>query len=164
MAISKKPQVLFISLVLVILSASYFYYPQQNTQATQLIQVELNLHKQELLNQSDVLQLNWLHTLNPLVKKVQGSVIWSSARQSGIMMFENLPALGMKHSYRLWIYDLESRNNQPISAGVFKPVAAEKTLYIRIYPDSRVKKPFKFELVLIEANNSSVQPLLLAQP
>lgn len=127
------------------------------------IDKELYRQKQNLLVQADVISINWLHTLNPLVKKVQGNVTWSSSKQAGIASFSGLPKTTDVQSYQLWVYDLESTYNEPISLARFK-VARKKTIVINAHPDTIVKQPYKFELVLEDNKNSNIRKLLLAQP
>ena len=117
-----------------------------------------------LLQESDILQSNWLKTLNPLAKKIQGDLIWSSQRQKGFMRFANLPKLSAQQVYHLWIYDLESSVKEPISATLFQADPHIKKEYlVEIMPEKKVKKPYKFVLRL-ETKRQADQILLLAQP
>jgi hypothetical protein len=117
-----------------------------------------------LLQESDILQSNWLKTLNPLAKKIQGDLIWSSQRQKGFMRFVNLPKLSVQQVYHLWIYDLESSVKEPISATRFQADPHIKKEYlVEIFPEKQVKKPYKFVLTL-ETKRQADQILLLAQP
>jgi hypothetical protein len=119
---------------------------------------------QLLLNESDVLQSNWLKTLNPLVKKIQGDLIWSSQQQKGVMRFANLPELPAGQRYHLWIYDLEHSLKEPISATRFQADShRKKEFLVAIFPEKRVQKPYKFVLKL-ESASQPEQILLLAQP
>jgi Na+-transporting NADH:ubiquinone oxidoreductase subunit NqrC len=83
-------------------------------------QTPLVQQRDKLLNVSDLLQSNWLKTLNPQVKKVQGDLLWSSQQQKGFMRFFNLPLLSSTQHYHLWIYDLEHSLKEPISATRFQ--------------------------------------------
>lgn len=146
-------------------NSEYFIHHEKTLQKNQILNNKLYEQKQMLLKQDDVIHTSWLHTLNPLVKKVQGSVIWSNKKQSGVMVFNNLPILGKKQNYRLWIYDLEESMDHAISGASFKyGTNAEKQLFVSIKPDKYIKRPYKFELVLENTYSENVHPLLFAQP
>lgn len=144
-------------------------YAVKNTQLAEVAkqdQQPLLQQWQFLLNEPDVLQTNWLKTLNPLVKKIQGDLIWSSQQQKGVMRFVNLPELSGQQRYHLWIYDLEYSVKEPISATHFQADAhSKKEFLVEIIPEKRVKTPYKFVLKL--ATGTELEPeqiLLLAQP
>lgn len=127
-------------------------------------QTPLIQQRDKLLNVSDILQSNWLKTLNPQMKKVQGDLLWSGQQQQGFMRFFNLPILSSTQYYRLWIYDLEYSLDEPISAARFKADPhIRKEFLVEILPEKTVKKPYKFVLKL-ETPLQSDQILLLAQP
>jgi len=95
------------------------------------------------------------------VKDVKGSVLWSSQKQQGIIKLFNLPTLLDTQVLHLWIYDLDGKNEAPISAASFKPTS---TLVLLAFDaDSKVSAPLKFELTL-ETKGVDAVPLLLAQP
>ncbi|MCK5895714.1 MAG: hypothetical protein KAG20_02850 [Cocleimonas sp.] len=117
-----------------------------------------------LLQESDILQSNWLKTLNPLAKKTQGDLIWSNQQQKGWMRFANLPKLTEKQRYHLWIYDLESSVTEPISSTQFQAdPRIKKEFLVEILASKIVKKPYKFVLK-VESEGQPDQILLLAQP
>ena len=127
-------------------------------------QTPLIQQRDKLLKVSDLLQSNWLKTLNPQVKKVQGDLLWSSQQQKGFMRFFNLPVLPSTQYYHLWIYDLEYSLQEPISATRFKADPhIRKEFLVEILPQKIVKKPYKFILKL-ESTSQPDQILLLAQP
>ncbi len=140
---------------------SYKSYP--NNPSLIAKQSALESRKQLLLLQKDVIDTNWLRTLNPMVKDVQGRLIWSTSMQQGIMEFENLPQLGENQNYRLWVYDLIETKNEPILAATFNNVSG-KTFLMSFDTDPKANSPFKFELVLHKEGEETDQPLLLAQP
>lgn len=153
-------------LVFTLSSAGVFVFNQ--TQANPEFkeqQSKLESQKQLILLQTDVINTNWLRTLNPLVKEVQGRLIWSSKLQQGIMEFSKLPELGENQQYRLWIYDLLAKNTKPVSAAVFKYKGVSSEIFLRSFKtETTIKSPFKFELVLEKEGEVGGQPLLLAQP
>ncbi|HIO91728.1 MAG TPA: hypothetical protein EYG68_02655 [Leucothrix mucor] len=120
--------------------------------------------RNELLESSDFLQSNWLKTLNPLAKNIQGDLVWSTQQQQGVMRFNHLPKLSAKQSYHLWIYDLEHSVKEPISATEFQPdLRVKKDFLVAILPKQNISKPYKFVLIL-ETQAQPDQVLLLAQP
>lgn len=130
-------------------------------QQTQTPLIEL---RETLLVDSDTLKSNWLKTLNPLAKKIQGDLIWNQALEKGVMKFSHLPELTGDQKYHLWIYDLEQSIKDPISATEFTAdPRIKKNFLVEITPLIAVKKPYKFVLTLEEPSQED-QILLLAQP
>jgi hypothetical protein len=160
--------IVLVSALLVILlsSASVIAYKksQSDPQFTEE-QTGLESRKQKILQQADVININWLRTLNPLVKKVQGRLIWSNTLQQGMMEFSNLPKLSAKQRYRLWIYDLVGDISKPITAITFKQTTNISHDYlISFNTKTPITSPLKFELTLEEEGKENGLPLLLAQP
>jgi len=154
-------------LIISLSSASVFVYKQssKNNPDFKAKQSGLETRKQLILLQPDVIDINWLRTLNPLVKNVQGRLIWSSDMQQGVMEFNQLPSLAKNQRYRLWIYDLVGDITKPISAIVFKHSGnASDNYLISFDTEESITSPFKFELVLEEDGKENGLPLLLAQP
>jgi len=120
-----------------------------------------------LLAEKNTLHLHWLRTLNPIVKKTDGDLIWNTEQQKGLMHFSNLPALKNGHIYQLWIYDLQQSTEKPVLAAVFTGHKKKTLFYATIIPKNRVIKPFKFLLIKGKKGDKSFnksQSLLLAQP
>lgn len=138
---------------------------QKDVPSTDNFSADLIAKKIQLLNTENTLNLNWLRTLNPLVKDVRGSLIWNTQKQLGVMELSGLPPLGESQIYRLWIYDLEKSVGNPVLAASFRrlPQQASKRLLGLVVPLTKVSKPYKFELQLEEINNRLPQPLLMAQ-
>jgi len=157
--------VLFVAAVIFTISsvAVNAYKRMQINPSVQVQQSELESRKQVLLSQEDVINTSWLRTLNPLVKNVEGRLIWSTTMQQGIMEFKDLPEINKNQQYRLWVYDLIETKNEPISAVVFNQISGVNFL-ISFDTDPDVSAPFKFELVLQTEGEEWDQPLLLAQP
>ncbi len=156
-----------------VIAASYLglhYYQvslrsAEPTHIEQLERTELEKLKETIIQQADTIDTNWLRTLNPMVKHVQGRLLWSSAMQQGVVEFINLPQLSNNQQYRLWVYDLEANSSKPITAIVFKKVEFISGIFARSFePKIKVKNPLKFELVLEVGGITGFQPLLLAQP
>ncbi len=171
---NKPPFWLIIMIISILLiAASYLglrYYQQslRNAQPSHLEQLErseLESLKEKIIQQADTIDTNWLRTLNPIVKYVQGRLLWSSDLQQGVVEFINLPKLNNNQQYRLFVYDLEANNSVPITAVVFKKVELISGIFARSFtPKITVKNPLKFELVLEQGGVEGGQPLLLAQP
>ena len=162
----KTPQWVLVAIVFILFIGSGLgLLKYQQLEADKLSQTEhsdVDELKKLILQQDDVINTNWLHTLNPLVKNVRGSMLWSSNLQQGITSFYNLPSLADGQQYRLWIYDLHAENNTPISALVFKPEFDNIITSFRT--KTIVNKPLKFELVLEEKGVEQDFPLLFTQP
>lgn len=130
---------------------------QQKNKSELIIQQEL------LLSQDNVINTNWLHTLNPLVKNVEGRVVWSNILQKGVMEFIGLPKIEKNQQYQLWIYDLVGKDTKPILSKEFNETTST-TMLIPFTSKELILSPFKFELVLKTEGVEFTQPLFLAQP
>lgn len=135
---------------------------QQDNPEVLAEQSQLQSRKELLLTQPNVVNTNWLRTLNPLVKEVEGSLVWSAALQQGIVEFINLPKIGENQYYQLWVHDLVESSDQASLAAVFKGSKDEKL--VMSFDTIKIKSPYKFELVLHTEGETTNQPLLLAQP
>jgi len=116
-----------------------------------------------ILNQDDVINTNWLRTLNPLVKNVEGRIVWSNILQKGIMEFVGLPEIAKNQKYQLWIYDLAGKDTKPVFSDEFSEVS-EEALLIPFSAKKIITAPFKFELLLKTEGKEVSEPLFLAQP
>ena len=116
-----------------------------------------------LLKQNDVIDVNWLHSLNPKVKNVRGRMIWSSTKQHGIASFIGLPKSRSSQTYLLLGFDLEDTIGKPYLLKKFK-VKDTRPLQLKISPKKTLLNPFKFELYLNDDQEPDLYPLLLAQP
>jgi len=130
---------------------------QQKNQSTFVIQQQL------ILTQEDVINTNWLRTLDPLVKNVEGRIVWSNILQKGVMEFVGLPKIGDNQKYRLWIYDLVGKDTKPIFSKEFSEASSD-VLLIPFSSKELIISPFKFELMLKTEGEELSQPLFLAQP
>ncbi|MCF6191474.1 MAG: hypothetical protein L3J51_13445 [Cocleimonas sp.] len=156
--------VVFFSTVIIAMSsfAVTQYQQQQIQNLNKKQQTELRSLEQSILEQDDVINTAWLHTLNPLVKDTKGSVLWSSQKQQGIIKLFDLPTLRDTQVLHLWIYDLDGKSNAPISGATFKPTSTQ--VLLAFDADSKVSAPLKFELTLETKGVDGAVPLLLAQP
>lgn len=156
--------ILFASVLIFVSISLLAFFANQHNRNSQVKaqQKELEAQKSHLLRQQDVIDTNWLRTLNPLVKDVEGRLIWSKSLQQGIMEFENLPKLDQQRHYKLWAYDLVASNNEAIEIAKFRQINDKKFL-VSFAPFKKIESPLKFELSLEEKGQKS-QPLLLAQP
>ena len=141
-----------------ILYKKWFAPPiQQKNQSALVIEQQL------ILNQPDVIDTNWLRTLDPLVKEVEGRLVWSNIMQKGVMEFNQLPRISDTQHYQLWIYDLVGEDAEPIFATEFNKV--NKSNFLKSFSSKQtIASPFKFELVLKTDGKEISQPLFLAQP
>lgn len=160
--------ILFSTILLFTLSAIALNTYQKNNLSNLDLSQESTRYIQRLdiLQQDDLIDTNWLHTLNPLVKKVQGRILWSSKKQQGVMEFINLPTLKKTQHYSLWIYDLDSNNTKPVLAKIDEQsiYRRKNKVIISFKPTAITRSPFKFELTLGGKGVKDGQPLLLAQP
>lgn len=155
--------VIFIAVLFIALSLFGFSkYEQRESNLSQIQQSKVATLKQSILQQDDVINVNWFRTLNPLIKEVQGSLLWSSQKQQGVIELLNLPKLKENQQYHLWVYDLNEKSSRPISALIFKPDT--KQLSLAFKADKEISTPLKFELMLEEKGVEGGLSLLLAQP
>jgi len=155
--------VIFVVVLLIALSSfGISKYQQREHHLSQIQQSKVAALKQSILQQDDVINVNWFRTLNPLIKEVQGSLLWSSQKQQGIIELLNLPILKESQQYHLWIYDLNEKSSRPVSALIFKPET--KQLSLAFKADDEISTPLKFELMLEEEGVEDGLSLLLAQP
>lgn len=122
------------------------------------------LHETLLADASSV-RGHWLRTLNPLVKHVQGDLVWNSQRQQGVMRIRDLPKPDKGMVYQLWLYDTRAAADKPVSGGVLHTDAGGDELYAPIRAETPVAEPYKFVLKLQQAvNGDAGQVLLMVQP
>ena len=127
----------------------------------------MKANRDKLLSEKDTLHLNWLRTLNPIVSKTEGGLVWNSHLQKGYMRFVNLPLLKGGQYYQLWVYDLQLSTNHPVSAAIFKTRKGRQEWFMEITPEEKLQQPFKFLLTIASDDNKQLnlsQSLLLAQP
>ena len=108
---------------------------------------------------------NWLRTLNPDMKNVQGDLVWNSTQQQGVMRLLDLPKPKAGTFYQLWLYDALGGNQEPVSGGILQQGSGKTELFAPIKTTTVVQEPYKFELKL-QTNNYSANGkiLLMVQP
>lgn len=127
--------------------------------------VDLQELRQELLASADTQHGNWLRTLNPLVKRVEGDLVWNSPRQTGVMKISKLPRPKAGSYYQLWIFDTRKSTMNAISGAVFRYGSGRNELFIPIETNTHVESPYKFELNLeFDDPQKASQILLMVQP
>lgn len=160
---SLSPLMIIIMLSLVVLLSLFTYKKWIATPDQQKNQSALILQQEFISTQTDAINTNWLRTLNPLVKNVEGTLVWSNHLQKGVMEFVGLPQIANNQYYQLWIYDLIGKDTKPVFSTKFKQVVSEKFL-IPFSASTLINSPFKFELMLSTDGDANSQPLFLAQP
>lgn len=126
----------------------------------------LQTRYQELNARDDSVRGSWLRTLNPLVKDVQGGLVWNSAQQEGVMQLLGLPDPGRGSQYHLWIYDSRGSSGVPVSGGVLSEGSGKYEHFVAIKAAGHVTEPFKFELMLesLDSDDEDAQVVLMVQP
>lgn len=159
--------VLLISIAAIMVAV--MVYSQRFVQKVDTIekqQVTQSESRKFLLAQPDVININWMRTLDPLAKKIYGDVVWSTLMQQGMMRFANLPTLKKDETYHLWVHDLANRADDPVSILQFSPELTMPTeLLVPFKSPREISEPYKFTIMLDNSSESvAPQPLLLAQP
>jgi hypothetical protein len=70
-------------------------------------------------------------------------VVWDSARQTGLLVVEKLPATDAAHDYQIWIVDPAYRD--PVNAGTFQVTASGRTT-LAFKPDQPVTQAVSFAI------------------
>ncbi len=126
---------------------------------------ELHQLRETLLADPTSVGGSWLRTLNPVVKDVQGDLVWNSAQQQGVIRIQDLPKPKAGTFYQLWLYDARSATAEPVSGGVLHQGAGREELFAPIKTAVPVTEPYKFEFKLAFADTrKSAQVLLMVQP
>jgi hypothetical protein len=121
--------------------------------------------RETLLAETSSVRGNWLRTLNPLVKDVQGDLVWNSAQQQGVMRFVNLPSPKAGHFYQLWLYDTRGESDAAVSGAELREGSGRGELFVPIKTATTVEEPYKFVLALQAEGDKKVgQTLLMVQP
>ncbi len=159
---------LLILSIMITLVAGMIYTQQMMQQVENIEQKQVSLNKSRavILSQPDAMNINWMRTLNPLAKNIQGDIVWSNSMQQGMIRFANLATLPKGQQYHLWIYDLANAANKPVSIVQFSPDSALPTERLIPFTSSQaITAPYKFMIMLEYTDGDSApEPLLLAQP
>lgn len=126
----------------------------------------LQTRYQELDGRADSVRGSWLRTLNPLMKEVQGGLVWNSAEQAGVMHLVGLPDPKRGYQYHLWIYDSHGGSSRPVSGGVLSEGSGKYEQFVAIKATDPIIAPFKFELMLeaLDDGVKDAQVVLMVQP
>ncbi len=120
--------------------------------------------REQLLADSTSISGSWLRTLNPIVKDVQGDLVWNSTQQQGVLRIRDLPLPKAGHFYQLWLYDTHGNTADGISGGVLTQSIGSEEVFMSIKADTPVQEPYKFELKLQNDQDENGQTLLMVQP
>ena len=167
--LSKKSSWLLLVIVIVLgITLLTVFISVQTVEMKNNNQESLKELRDSLLSDSESTHTQWLKTLNPFIKKTEGSLIWHSKKQRGVMTFINLPTTAKNQKYHLWVYDLKQQQDKPISGGFFEKETKDKEVLVSIEVEKPVIQAYKF-LILLEdttndEDNSDSHILLLAQP
>lgn len=153
-------------LVLALLGAgSYLFDRYRELLIDSSSPAELQALRETLLAETSSVHGNWLRTLNPLVKDVQGDLVWNSAQQEGVMRLMNLPAPKDGHFYRLWLHDARGDSTAAVSGADLRQGSGRGELLTPIQTATTVEEPYKFVLTLqTDGNEAAGQTLLMVQP
>lgn len=167
-SIYKSPISIILTLVFIIVSAyvslSYGYTYYEKSRLSKHSQIAVKQQLTQLLSNSDIAEYDWMRTLNPKAKSVEGGIIWSQKKQQGVMTFKNLPVLSKKQQYHLWLYDRNTE--QPISGHTFRQNRFDTNTRLVVFqPAKKVTSVYKFILNLENVNDEGdKQTLLRVQP
>jgi len=94
--------------------------------------VPLAEQREQLLDEADVIQVDWTATEDPAAREASGDVVWSNARQEGFLRLKGLAANDpQQNQYQLWIFDAQRDERHPVDGGVFDMAAGEVIIPIR---------------------------------
>ena len=120
--------------------------------------------REQLLADPTSISGSWLRTLNPIVKDVQGDLVWNSTQQQGVLRIRDLPNPKAGHFYQLWLYDTHGNTTDGVSGGVLTQGMGSEEVFMPIKTDTPVQEPYKFEFKLQNDQNENGQILLMVQP
>ncbi|UOG92356.1 MAG: anti-sigma factor [Candidatus Thiothrix sulfatifontis] len=143
----------------IVLALPHFRDVHANTSADGMAEL-----REQLLADPTSISGNWLRTLNPIVKDVQGDLVWNSAQQQGVLRIRDLPKPKAGHFYQLWLYDALGNARQGVSGGILTQGVGREELFTRIVTDVPVQEPYKFEFKLHNNQTDNGQILLMVQP
>ncbi|MEN9422946.1 MAG: hypothetical protein RL122_329 [Pseudomonadota bacterium] len=164
-ASSKNWLILALLSVLLIVGLGYAIQHLRSVHAEATTTDGLGELRTRLLADPSSVSGNWLRTLNPLVKTVQGDVVWNSAQQQGVMRFIDLPKPKAGTFYQLWLYDARGSSSEPVSGGIVTQGAGDNELLALIESPQVVNEPYKFEFKLhLAPQTTDGKVLLMMQP
>ncbi len=109
---------------------------------------DLSTPRASLITQDGISPLSW-KTTDP-ANPATGDVVWSPARQSGVMRFTNFkPNNPAQSQYQLWIFDANRPESTPVDGGVFNippPATPPAEVLVPITPTLRVSQATLFAI------------------
>ncbi|SEA50347.1 hypothetical protein SAMN05660964_01749 [Thiothrix caldifontis] len=156
--------ILLISVAL--LTVLFFTIPQfRKVQADTASTTDLAVLRENLLADPTSVSGNWLRTLNPIVKDVQGDIVWNNTQQQGVLRIRDLPKPKAGTFYQLWLYDARNHAGEGIAGSKVEQGTGHEALLTLIKTDTLVQEPYKFEFKLQTAEGAhNGQILLMVQP
>lgn len=145
--ISRREMFAWFATAAAVLVAAFFASLPAGQQVAQLSPAEL---KAELARTKDgVTQVAWAAGPDEAGKDASGEVLWSNARQKGVMSFRGLPSNDpTKAQYQLWIFDTAQDEKYPVDGGVFDIPAGAKEVLIPIDAKLPVVDPTLFAITI----------------
>ncbi len=108
---------------------------------------------------------NWLRTLNPSVKAVQGDLVWNSKEQFGVMRLLNLPNPGNGYHYQVLVFDSYAESGQGTPLASLAIGSGRGSLYVPLRTAKKIIEPYKFVLTRSPVGErAEAQILLMVQP
>lgn len=101
---------------------------------------------QRLLHAEDSIGGNWLRTLNPNMKTVQGDLVWNTTEQRGVMRIMHLPKPDRAQHYVVRAYDSYHTSSQGVPVAYLVEGAKEAPLFMNLQTQTRITDPYKFVL------------------
>lgn len=145
-------------LVLLVLTSGWVTMQWLGTTGSPFSGVEvssLQQRYQQLRESGSSMGGSWLRTLNPLMKDVQGGLIWVNEQQQGVMRFLNLPDPKRGFEYRLWIHDSRAEQGEPILGAQLQEGSGKQERFVELAAVGKVYEPFKFVLTMEPLGNTS---------
>lgn len=96
-----------------------------------------------------VVKLDWTRGEDPAAADAGGDVIWSAARQQGVMRFAGLAANDpAKNQYQLWVFDAARDEKYPVDGGVFDIPPGAKEVLVPIRTRLPIEKVTLFAITV----------------
>jgi hypothetical protein len=117
--------------------------------------------RDQLLTEPDAISAAWHPTRLAALETVRGDIVWSSARQEGIVVLEGLRAADLPPVLHLWIVDGKRR----IDGGTFELEPTGDVLMAVALKDAEGVRPLRFELTVEDPGSLSpeaAEPILVA--
>jgi len=116
---------------------------------------------QRLLQAEGSVGGNWLRTLNPNMKAVQGDLVWSTAEQRGVMRIMHLPKPERAQQYVVRAYDAYHAPEQGVPVAFFNKGTNEAPLLMSLQTSTSITDPYKFVLTQEPLKGEGEKQILL---